>query len=190
MSDLTFIRSLTPLPDDQNYFGVKPRVSLKIPRLTIGRLMIVILVFAAGWWMLQTASRWKSSRLKAAHHATREEWARKTLDRWIRIEEKAGKLLNNARSTPRASDVEEVDEDIIKISGRYRCPFYHDVFAIEKLPEVEARDRWLREDLGLARTNRSYLEPLLAYHESLHHKYEYAMNHPWQSIPPDPPKPR
>jgi hypothetical protein len=164
---------------------------MKIPRMTIRRLMLVVLVFAIGWWTVQTTSRWTRYRHRAENHGRLAIQSRSHRAGWIEAFEGAERLLKVDQSTRR-------DEDIGQLNTLFRLTYdlydsgYQDLKIVVPVAS-SAPTGWddrLRQWSKMARSNLSFAETDLAYHELLRQKYVHAMSRPWRAVPPDPPRPR
>ena len=168
---------------------------MKIPRMTVRRLMLAVLAFAFVWGAVRTASRRESYRLKASDQALREKQIRSFQDGWTAIEEIAAKLLKSGKGRRDGEDFDRLNKIHYLLVNNYVCSSIDNSIDFVPFdwfgsPEVVNLDDRLRKNIATARKNLGILEPRLVYHQTLRHKYERAMSRPWQLVPPDPPMPR
>lgn len=126
--------------------------------------------------------------MKAKYHARREKSLRAYRSAFSSVIPSAVRLLQADKSQRQVEEIERFDKEHGNLyDDGSTC--MHLEFSLDfplTSSDPSEWDNLLRNDIAIARKTLSILEPRLAYHASLRQKYEYAMSHPWQSVPPTP----
>lgn len=140
--------------------------TIRLPRMTIRRWMIVVILVAAAVTIWTMEKRSDGFRRRAAFHATEEEQARY----YQEVETECLALLE--RET-------EVELSLIR---------KHQGTSLGSV-SLEAAEVKIRQAEEIRAILRAVVE-LIDHHARLKRKYERASSRPWVSVSPDPPEPR
>jgi hypothetical protein len=161
---------------------------MRIPRMNVRRLMLLVLVFALGYWTVETAARRESYRLKFSRYARREKQIRSFHESWTEVVTRADKLLKSDKGDREPEEIAGLEEFLDNIYDRYTCSAIDCVFipSAEPAGDPANQDARLVHEIDVARQNLAILAPLLAYQEKMRRKYELAMARPWRPALLDP----
>ncbi len=146
---------------------------MRLPRMTIRRWMILVLVIA----LLIVSGRWgwRMSRvygLKAVDHSAKEQRARLTL-----------KMMQMPPPSSTRIQRQVSSRVVTALANR---PGSKDLLAVWEGPRIEELSPTA---LQIARREALEWEELVTYRARMRRKYEWAAWFPWLPVWPDPPEP-